>query len=636
MTHFRTLLVAVRAAVAPLAVLSALPGATLAQSARALTRHAVLAAEHAREAGLPVLDRALASGDTTLQALALRALGRLGDGQQAGKVSTHLAWPAASVRLEAARAALLMGLPLGEARLRDERDPVVRAALFESFGRAPVDSGRVVALVNGLAESDLVARRGAMRGLEMLLRRNARTWRAPAPVLAAVRRAFVDNSDAELRMVGLLALTAAGDRDSSIVARGLSDADAQVRRTTVALYRVWVADDRAPMVRWQGLRAAPTCEHATQRLRDSSWHVALLALDVLGERRCDKVLLQPFLSASTPWRQRAHATMALARIDSVGARGAVRELASSPVWQARAWAAEAAKVARDTATLHTLAADPEPNVAAAAITTDAEAIAALTRDHAGVLLAAATQLGKARAAASVAPLRAAFERITRAHGVTWRDPRVAIIEAMPLDDDAARTWMRRWLADADPGVAAAAAKRLSAGGTTVAPTTQRYAPPAFPTAAALAALEGATATIRFRNVGDVTLRLRPDIAPMTVYTFVREAEAKRYAGNTIHRIVPNFVIQGGSPGADEYDPVTRDFMRDEVGGRHARGTFGISTRGKDTGDGQIFVNLIDNVRLDWDYTMFAETVRGLDVIDRIQEGDVIESITITRRAAGAR
>jgi cyclophilin family peptidyl-prolyl cis-trans isomerase len=72
-------------------------------------------------------------------------------------------------------------------------------------------------------------------------------------------------------------------------------------------------------------------------------------------------------------------------------------------------------------------------------------------------------------------------------------------------------------------------------------------------------------------------------------------------------------------------------MRDEVGlARNARGTFGISTRGRDTGDGQIYINLIDNFHLDHDYTVFARTVRRLDVIDRIQEGDVIESIRIIR------
>jgi len=70
-------------------------------------------------------------------------------------------------------------------------------------------------------------------------------------------------------------------------------------------------------------------------------------------------------------------------------------------------------------------------------------------------------------------------------------------------------------------------------------------------------------------------------------------------------------------------------MRDELGRlTHARGTVGISTRGRDTGDAQIFINLVDNPRLDMDYTVFAEVVRGIEVIDGILEGDVIERIEI--------
>ncbi|HYV99422.1 MAG TPA: peptidylprolyl isomerase, partial [Gemmatimonadaceae bacterium] len=105
-----------------------------------------------------------------------------------------------------------------------------------------------------------------------------------------------------------------------------------------------------------------------------------------------------------------------------------------------------------------------------------------------------------------------------------------------------------------------------------------------------------------------------------------------YNGTTFHRMVPNFVIQGGSPGADEYDGATAAFMRDEIGlARNARGSVGISTRGLDTGDGQIYVNLIDNFRLDHSYTIFARVASGMNVVDRILEGDVIESVKIERK-----
>ena len=92
--------------------------------------------------------------------------------------------------------------------------------------------------------------------------------------------------------------------------------------------------------------------------------------------------------------------------------------------------------------------------------------------------------------------------------------------------------------------------------------------------------------------------------------------------------MPNFVIQGGSPDANEYVG-DGPFMRDELGLRsHTRGTLGISTRGRDTGDAQIFVNLIDNFRLDHDYTVFGEIIEGMDVIDRIQAGAVLASVEV--------
>ena len=140
-----------------------------------------------------------------------------------------------------------------------------------------------------------------------------------------------------------------------------------------------------------------------------------------------------------------------------------------------------------------------------------------------------------------------------------------------------------------------------------------------------------------RGLGPITVDLLTDEAPVTVAVFAQLAEAGQYNGLTFHRIVPNFVIQGGSPGADEYDGRSREFMRDEVGfARHARGTIGISTRGRDTGDAQIYFNLVDNFRLDRDYTVFATTLDGLAVMDRVEEGDVIDRIEIIRPRPAAK
>ncbi|MEZ4456978.1 MAG: peptidylprolyl isomerase [Gemmatimonadales bacterium] len=69
---------------------------------------------------------------------------------------------------------------------------------------------------------------------------------------------------------------------------------------------------------------------------------------------------------------------------------------------------------------------------------------------------------------------------------------------------------------------------------------------------------------------------------------------------------------------------------------HERGTVGISTRGRDTGDAQIFINLVDNLRLDFDYTVIGRVTQGLDVVDAILEGDVIDRIDLVDGGPGRR
>ncbi|MBY0490925.1 MAG: peptidylprolyl isomerase [Gemmatimonadaceae bacterium] len=604
-----------------------------AQPAPPVTRYDVLAAEHLREAGVPVLRQGLQSPDTVVQRLAVRALGRLEKPEYAALLEPLFTSPAASVREAVARAVGQMKAPVVGKALPSERDPDVRGAWYAAAGRAMGASVEwELELVRGLAEQSTMVRRGAVRGLEAMIRLNARTFRPSPETVSELRRVVRETRDSETRLVALLALTGARDRDSTTVAAALTDRDPEVRRTAVAMGRVWVEDTSA-IVRWQSLQAAPTCDRAAQRLTDASEHVVLLAIDQLGTLKCDATKLRALTAATTPWRQRAHATMALTKVDTAAARAAARALAGSPAWQARAWAAQAARAVRDSATLARLARDAAPNVAIAAMSTPAEALAALTRDHAGVVLEASELLAKQPAydARWTAPLASAFARIARDHGMTWRDPLVGIMKAMRGRDAATLNWLGARLYDRDPGVAKAAADQIKTlTGSAVEPVTRMYTPAAFPSAVELFMADSVAAEITIRGKGTMLVLLQPSEAPMAVTTFVRMARAGRYTGNTIHRIVPNFVVQGGSPGADEYDPVTADFMRDEVGGENRRGTFGISTRGRDTGDGQLYMNLIYNLRLDGDYTVFGTIVRGLDVMDRIQEGDVISAIRILK------
>jgi cyclophilin family peptidyl-prolyl cis-trans isomerase len=146
-----------------------------------------------------------------------------------------------------------------------------------------------------------------------------------------------------------------------------------------------------------------------------------------------------------------------------------------------------------------------------------------------------------------------------------------------------------------------------------------------PTVAQLRSVRGAT--IEMADGGRVELRLLPLDAPTNAWRFVRLARAGYFDGLTFHRIVPFFVVQGGSPLANEYVG-DGPFTRDEVGVENRRGTVGVSTRGRDTGDGQLYFNTVDNVRLDHDYTVFAEVTRGMEVVDRMQEGARIRRVTV--------
>ena len=131
--------------------------------------------------------------------------------------------------------------------------------------------------------------------------------------------------------------------------------------------------------------------------------------------------------------------------------------------------------------------------------------------------------------------------------------------------------------------------------------------------------------------GSFIVRLRGDVAPLMASRILALARAGYYDNLTWHRVEHDFVIQGGSPGASEYVGLV-EYMRDEVGTvPHVRGTVGMSTRGHDSGDAQWFVNLRDNLRLNRDYTIFAEVIEGIDTVDGIIEGDTIASITEIRR-----
>lgn len=598
--------------------------------------HAILEAEHSRVEDVSTLLSGLRSPEVRIRRLALRAIGRLERPSLRESVVPFLRSPEPKVRREAVAAIAQMGAAFDFASLLPaEKSGAVRATLYESMGRVkPPATGAEAVLAEGLKDKDVTARTGAARGLETLVRLNIKTTRPAPATIEALRLAVRDNPVSRLRQFALLALNAAGDQDAATFDIALKDQDPQVRRLAVIGSKRWV-DDPSPMVRFEAIRLAATCERALAAIGDPGGHVALAAVDALGALKCEAAAIEPLVDRGQSWRIRSRALVSLAKVDPDRARAKLAAFREDPTWQVRAWAASAARVVNDEATLDRLAADANPNVAAAALTTVNHAVQALTSDHAGLLVAAAAKLKGAPELKTLAPrIVDTVLRLSRDGRVTVRDPRVQLLDLLHgAVDPAAAEKLRPLLGDRDPVVAALSAKVLTgATGKPVEPKTTRYIPEPFPSEATLRALSGAKALVTIQGLGSFTVQLLPDEAPATVATFAALAEKGAYNRLTFHRIVPNFVLQGGSPGADEYDALTPQFMRDEVGFTgNERGTLGISTRGHDTGDGQIYVNLVDNWRLDHTYTVFARVTEGMEVIDRIQEGDAIERIRIERR-----
>ena len=595
----------------------------------------LLEAEQAREAGVPAL-LAAAKGDIHTQMLAARAIGRLENPSYRDVVIPLLDSPEPRVRRAAAGALAQMRAPFAwTGVLKAEHDGQVRAAIFEAIGRAkPVADDAESALADGLTDADPQARAGAARGLESLFRLNSKPPRkAAAATIAALHRAFEAHREEEIGELILLTMHAAGDRDSAILASGLADPSAQVRRLAVLYTGTWLQDS-SPIVRYEALRAAPSCDRAAAAVSDANDHVALAGVDLLGSLKCDAALLTPLVLSGRSWRIRAHALVALAAVDPARAREGIAGMVADRTWQVRAYVAKAARMVNGSAVLATLARDENPNVAIAAMTTPDDATRALRSEHSGLIREGAEHLKNTPGLKDNLPhLVAAFNRLTAGGAMTVRDPRVAVLTRIgEIEDRSTDGLLREALQDRDPAIAALAARILTKPtGVAVAPQTTRLPVPTIPPAEYIRGLAAAKARITMRGLGTITVDLLTDDAPVTVAIFAQLAEAGQYNGLTFHRIVPNFVIQGGSPGGDEYDGRSREFMRDEVGfPRNARGSIGISTRGRDTGDAQIYFNLVDNFRLDRDYTVLATIRDGLTVMDQVQEGDVIDRIEILR------
>ncbi|HZN00444.1 MAG TPA: peptidylprolyl isomerase [Pyrinomonadaceae bacterium] len=128
--------------------------------------------------------------------------------------------------------------------------------------------------------------------------------------------------------------------------------------------------------------------------------------------------------------------------------------------------------------------------------------------------------------------------------------------------------------------------------------------------------------------GSFTIELLPEAAPLTVDNFVQLAQREYFRNITFHRVVPNFVIQGGDPRGDGNGGPGYSIRCEINQVLYDRAAVGMALSGKDTGGSQWFVTHAPQPHLDGGYTVFGRVVMGMDVVDKIVRGDVIQSIVI--------
>jgi cyclophilin family peptidyl-prolyl cis-trans isomerase len=632
------------------------------------SRLAVLQAEDRRAPtprDLAIIRSGLHGGDAQTVRVAVRALGRLERPALIPDLLPSLRQALSEIRSEAATAIgqaaqgwkrdkapaapALDGVsaPLA-ARLKVEVEPDVREAICDTLGRLPYvtaaqaeSAERTLIELSG-RETTMTDRLGVALGFARLAV-TQRKLRAPGEdALALLRRLAIPMKGeavigARVRRLALEALTTAAALDAETLNAAAQDPDAQVRRLAMRaaaaaapavapadLHRILMAGraDDSPIVRLEALRSlrvrndADSCASALAASGDRDMHVTLFAFDQLGgcgsapdavaalERTVHDL---SEAGQARGWHRGAHALVALAAAAPRSATAALPQFTGSRVWQVRMYSARAAAALKDRDALELLARDEDDNVAETAIeglrtlaSHDADAIyaSALSRKGHQVLRAAALALEGTPHADQAAPaLKAAWQRLTAEGHDNSHDARDAIAKALASLGDPPK-----------PPAARAPQSDLNAD------DLRRLAAP--------------RARVTMRGIGSFELALFTSQAPAAVLRFAHLAEAGYYNGLTFHRVVPGFVIQGGSPGATEYIG-DASFMRDEVGfWPHVRGAVGVSTRGRDTGDAQIFVDLVDNPRLDHEYTVFAQVLNGIEIVDQILEGDVIDRVEI--------
>jgi cyclophilin family peptidyl-prolyl cis-trans isomerase/HEAT repeat protein len=641
------------------------------------------------EGRLPTL--ALTANDPAVRRRALLALGRIQDPASAATLVKGLGDPDASGRAEAAFAVGLLGLswtPLTDAvkasladgllaAEADEADPAARLALLEAMGRlvTPATQERLVARL--AAAPDVQARAALSLGAaaKSAGKLDGKAVTALLPLIkreggAATRYGAayaLMQSKAPAARPGLM-LCALDDASEvrAVCAKGLGEVGTDVDAVTLkgliddSDYRVAVEAVRA-LAKLAGRCKAAACP-ALGALAGLSFRVdRLLRGDTAGGAQPVLALAQAGLPASgrallVSLRQQlaAASTVADQRVRRDAANldcrlAAAIDRASGSLQEVLACGAGLIDEPRRLALgLRELAAAPAKDPAKRA----AEVGGFVFHESPRVKLAALELLGETPSPAAMEKVRtqlgssdpvlaAAAAAAAAKLGDRSVIPQVralaqragAQVDVAPVLADALATLAAKeavpdlepWLGSPHATVRAAAAEALSklkgqvvSAGRVERPSDAARPPPLARDAALLITTEK----------GEIEVRLYVDDAPLTAGSLTALAKRGFYRGLTFHRVVPDFVVQGGDPRGDgEGGPGST--IRCEINHQpYRRGVVGMALSGKDTGGSQFFITAAPQPHLDGRYTAFGEVVKGQEVVDALLEGDAITEVRV--------
>jgi cyclophilin family peptidyl-prolyl cis-trans isomerase/HEAT repeat protein len=639
----------------------------------------ILALEDRRTLGDGELERYLSDPDRSVRRRAVLAAGRIGDAAAVPRLIELMNDGEVEVRQMSAFGLGLVGSAMAVERLQaslKDTEAIVRARSAEALGRigdarAAADVARMV--LEGLPkDAPLVTVRGddpgsagdpwieLRLGLFALARLKdvkaaesvllaqgkprfdwwAATWtamRLESPALKPVLVAAAGSSDPLSRAFAARGLGALKDASAVDLLAPLAR-DKEQTVAVNALRALAVVGDARGVPLAAGALAADDLVIRVE---------ALKALAGLPSDRSLRAKVVSYVGHREGW-VRAAALQALARTDRDDFALVLSGMDADPDWSVRAALAAALADAGDEVSVGILLAmlkDEDVRVLPAVLEAlrkarGSDAVDTLVRhlEHPdfAVRAAAADNLATLKAMGLSAPLASAYKKSLSDADL---DARLAQVAALAVQkDDLARATLRE-AAKSDPSRvvrerAGAALKALGEDAPPPGPEAvvrplldYRLAMAPYDPAAAGAPLYTPRAFVHTRR-GAFEIHLNVVEAPLAVRSFIDLAQRGFFDGLTFHRVVPGFVIQGGDPRGDGNGGPGYT-LRCEIGQKpYGRGVVGMALSGKDTGGSQFFVSHVPTPQLDGGYAVIGWVASGMDVVDQIRAGDVIERIEI--------